>query len=372
MLALKEEYAGRIDLIYVDPPFLSGKAYAARVGRGEDSRKPDEWMTVEGYDDSWPDGTAYLNMLFPRLAMMYDLLAPTGSLCLHLDWHASAYARVLLDELFGPDRLLNEIIWVYHGPSPIRSAFNRKHDTLLIYTKSKDYTFNVDDVRVPYDESTVRTFASSAKAGFGKEPDLDRGKVPEDWWYFPVVARMHKERTGYPTQKPEGLLERIIAASSSEGDLVADFFSGSGTALAVAARMGRSWIGVDRSPLAVHTTYRRLLLTAPSVGFELLDGTPRRADRSLLPRIQISDDGRSVRLVGVEGSHAPQTFPDNVVVWEVDNHPSGEVFNSSLRAVRGFGDETIACELSLPRESAEEKLTVRVVDSVGDVGLAQV
>ncbi|MBI3763343.1 MAG: site-specific DNA-methyltransferase, partial [Chloroflexi bacterium] len=187
MSALLPQYEGRIDLIYADPPFLSGKAYPVRIGRGEDSRKPAEWLLDEGYADRWPDGAAYLDMLYPRLALMRRLLAETGTLYLHLDWHASAYARLLLDEFFGRERLLNEIAWVYHGPSPVRNAFNRKHDTILVYTRSDRFTFNADAVRMPYNESTVKTFASSPKAGFGKVPDLARGKVPEDWWYFPVV-----------------------------------------------------------------------------------------------------------------------------------------------------------------------------------------
>jgi DNA modification methylase len=191
MSALLPGYKNRLDLIYADPPFLSGKAYPARIGRGEDSRRPAEWLLDEGYADNWPGGAEYLDMLYPRLQLMHQLLAETGTLYLHLDWHASAYARLLLDEIFGRERLLNEIAWVYHGPSPIRRAFNRKHDTLLAYTKGPHHTFNADAVRVPYHESTMRTFASSPRAGFGKVPDLARGKVPEDWWYFPVAARPH-------------------------------------------------------------------------------------------------------------------------------------------------------------------------------------
>jgi DNA modification methylase len=210
MSALLADFEARVQLIYADPPFFTNKRYPARVGRGEDSRRPQDWQLAEGYQDHWPDIDAYLDMLYPRLQMMHRLLSPTGSLFLHLDWHANHYARLLLDEIFGPDQLLNEIVWVYHGPSPIRSAFNRKHDTILCYTKGADYVFNVDDVREPYSPSTVKTFKSSRKAGFGKVPNLKRGKVPEDWWYFPVVARLHNERTGYPTQKPEALLERII------------------------------------------------------------------------------------------------------------------------------------------------------------------
>ena len=226
MNALLPEYEGKVNLIYADPPFFTNKGYAARIGRGEDSRRPENWQLAEGYDDEWSDMGSYLDMLYPRLMLMYKLLSPSGSLYLHLDWHANSYARLLLDEIFGYENLRNEIIWTYHGPSPIRSAFNRKHDMILFYSKSNQHTFNVDQVRIPYNENTVVTFKSSKKAGFGKTPDLERGKVPEDWWYFPVVARLHNERTGYPTQKPESLMERIIMASSNPGDIVADFFGG--------------------------------------------------------------------------------------------------------------------------------------------------
>ena len=131
MSALLPDFEEQIDLIYADPPFFTNRRYPARVGRGEDSRKPQEWHLVDGYPDHWPNVETYLDMLYPRLQLMHSLLAPHGTLYLHMDWHANHYARVLLDEIFGPDRLLNEIIWVYHGPSPIRSAFNRKHDTIL-------------------------------------------------------------------------------------------------------------------------------------------------------------------------------------------------------------------------------------------------
>ncbi len=258
MAALLPEYEGRINLIYADPPFFTNRKFPARIGRGEDSRKPAEWQLSEGYTDHWTDLDEYIQFLYERLSLMHRLLSPTGTLYLHLDWHADAYARLLLDEIFGPERLLNEIIWAYHGPSPIRSAFNRKHDTILAYTKSDKYTFNADAVRVPYDPITVKTFAASKKAGFGKIPDLERGKVPEDWWYFPVVARLHNERTGYPTQKPEALLERIILASSNPGDLVADFFCGSGTTPLVAARHNRRFIASDATFRAIHTARTRL------------------------------------------------------------------------------------------------------------------
>jgi DNA modification methylase len=372
MHALLPEWRGRLDLIYADPPFLTGNAYAARIGRGEDSRKPDTWQKVEGYEDSWPNGAAYLDMLFNRLQCMYDLLAPTGTFYLHLDWHASAYARVMLDEIFGPDRLLNEIVWVYHGPSPIRSAFKRKHDTILAYTKSKEYTFNADAVRIPYAASTVKTFQSSDKAGFGKKPDLARGKVPEDWWYFPVVARLHSERTGYPTQKPEALMERIILASSNEGDWVGDFFCGAGTTPVVAYRLGRRWIACDSEPLATLNTYRRMLLEETPVPFDVWQ-TQEAADKPQLEletSVQPTEENVEIELTSL--SPVPDefdSFPENVVLWEVDWAFDGELFRSTSQQARPWRKDGIDLRLSHTYpEAGTYRIAVRAFDPAGKSG----
>ncbi|MEJ2606437.1 MAG: DNA methyltransferase [Anaerolineales bacterium] len=372
MHALLPEWRGRLDLIYADPPFLTGNAYAARIGRGEDSRQPDTWQKVEGYEDSWPNGAAYLDMLFNRLQCMYDLLAPTGTFYLHLDWHASAYARVMLDEIFGPDRLLNEIVWVYHGPSPIRSAFKRKHDTILAYTKSKEYTFNADAVRIPYAASTVKTFQSSDKAGFGKKPDLARGKVPEDWWYFPVVARLHSERTGYPTQKPEALMERIILASSNEGDWVGDFFCGAGTTPVVAYRLGRRWIACDSEPLATLNTYRRMLLEETPVPFDVWQ-TQEAADKPQLEletSVQPTQENVEIELTSL--SPVPDefdSFPENVVLWEVDWAFDGELFRSTSQQARPWRKDGIDLHLSHTYpEAGTYRIAVRAFDPAGKSG----
>ncbi len=326
--ALIPEYEGRIQLIYADPPFFTNRSYPARVGRGEDSRRPQEWQLADGYPDDWPNIDAYLDMLYPRLALMHRLLSPTGTLYLHLDWHADAYARLLLDEIFGPERLLNEIIWTYHGPSPIRSAFNRKHDTILAYTRSKEYLFNVDAVRQPYDPNTVKTFESSTKAGFGKVPDLERGKVPEDWWYFPVVARLHSERTGYPTQKPAALLERMIKASSNPGDLVADFFCGSGTAAVAAAGLGRNYIANDITRRAIHTAQTRLVSqTGQPFTLQIESGAkkPEIVEKGLAT-LGLHLANRSIEL-------DPQVIPE-LDYWEVDPAWDGQTFRSVAQAVR--------------------------------------
>jgi DNA modification methylase len=357
MSALLPSFEGQIDLIYADPPFFTNKHYPARIGRGEDSRKPQEWELADGYPDHWADLDAYLDMLYPRLALMHRLLAPTGTLYLHLDWHANAYARLLLDELFGPERLLNEIVWTYHGPSPIRSAFNRKHDIILAYTKSPQYVFNVNAVRQPYDPSTVKTFASSAKAGFGKVPDLARGKVPEDWWYFPVVARLHQERTGYPTQKPAALLERIILASSNPGDWVADFFCGSGTTAAAAARLGRRFIANDDAWRAVHITRARLVEQAASPFRleRLSSGEPLAAQAPYpagIPR-------RTREGLVLDGD------TDDLEYWEIDPAWDGKVFRSAAQACRPRRAKGITRTLPLPAGSSTGQICVRFVQKSG-------
>jgi DNA modification methylase len=354
MAALLPAYEGRVNLIYVDPPFFTNRHFTARIGRGEDSRKPREWQLAAGYADQWDNLDAYIDFLYQRLRLMYSLLAPGGTLYLHLDWHADAYARLLLDEIFGAENFLNEIIWTYHGPSPIRSAFNRKHDTILVFTKGSNYTFNADAVRVPYDQSTVKTFAASSKAGFGKVPDLERGKVPEDWWYFPVVARLHNERTGYPTQKPEVLLERIILASSNPGDLVADFFCGSGTTPLVAAKNGRHFLASDATFRAIHTARERLLRTG-CPPFSLLT-TAKTQNQHEKTSFEFHLSENEIRLVSSE----------TPTYWEVDPNWDGKIFRSAAQAVFPLRSGEIARCLPLPESKTGRRVCVRAVTSAGN------
>lgn len=358
MRALLPDYEGRIDLIYADPPFFTNRRFQARIGRGEDSRRPDTWSIVEGYHDVWEDLDQYLTFLYERLALMHRLLSADGTLYLHLDWHADAYARLILDELFGPENLLNEIIWAYHGPSAIRRAFNRKHDVILAYVKGKGYKFNVNAVRIPYNPSTIKTFASSTRAGFGKVPDLERGKVPEDWWYFPVVARLHGERSGYPTQKPEALLERIVLASSNPGDLVADFFCGSGTTAVVAAKHNRRFLACDANLQGIHTTRSRLV-SLPSAPFSLEreDGTPWGTRET-----------ESTEFGLLLGEDCVWILPrEDLIYWEVDPDWDGQVFKSLVQAARPLRDGDIAANLPLGKRKAGHKsVCVRLVMAGGE------
>lgn len=352
MAALLPKYEGRINLIYADPPFFTNRKFPARIGRGEDSRKPREWLMAEGYHDHWPSMDDYLDFLYTRLCLMHRLLSPTGTLYLHLDWHADSYARLLLDEIFGADRLLNAIAWLYHGPSPIKTAFNRKHDTILVYTKGTKYTFNADAVRVPYDETTVKTFASSPKAGFGKVPNLKRGKVPEDWWYFPVVARLHNERSGYPTQKPEALMRRIILASSNPGDLVADFFCGSGTTAVVATLCGRRFIASDESLRAIQTTKARLV-RHPGAPFSIFMSNQDEILYGNSDALRFSSKNGKIEIIGKL---------DGVTYWEVDPDWDGVTFQSKAQAVRPVRTGGIAREIKI---KTGRKVCIRLVMDSG-------
>jgi site-specific DNA-methyltransferase (adenine-specific) len=200
----------------------------------------------------------YLDFIAARLVEAHRVLKPTGSIYVHVDFHAAHYIRMLLDDIFGPDRFLNEIVWSYDFGGRARDRWPRKHDTLYWYAKGDRWTFNRDDIdRLPY---MAPSLVGPEKAAFGK--------LPTDVWWFTIVPTNGSERTGYPTQKPERLLERILRASSNPGDYVVDFFAGSGTTGVVAARLGRRFLLVDSSPEAVRIARERLS-RAPSEGDQL-------------------------------------------------------------------------------------------------------
>jgi site-specific DNA-methyltransferase (adenine-specific) len=246
-----------VDLAYLDPPFGTGQVQrlqSIRTGRGDKSRSgfggrlyPFEVVSSLLYRDDLAL-EEYLGFLFERLSQVHRVLRPTGSLYLHLDFHAVHHARMLLDEIFGPEHFLNEVIWAYDFGGRARDRWPRKHDNILWYAKSPKWTFNIDDIdRIPY----------MAPGLVGPEKAA-RGKLPTDTWWLTIVPTSSRERTGYPTQKPLKLLERIITASSSPGDLVADFFCGSGTTGVAAQALGRRYLLVDDNPQAIEITRSRL------------------------------------------------------------------------------------------------------------------
>lgn len=262
------EAQGGLKLIYIDPPFDVGADFSMDIEIGDESftKKPSVIEEV-AYRDTWGRGAdSFISMIYERLVLMQDLLAEDGTIYIHCDWRLSGHIRLIMDEIFGKDNFINEIIWAYTGPSsPGMKGYAKKHDTIFWYSKSRQYTWNVDAVRLPYKESTKKN--EGKRTGFTTgNPDLvvqlnPLGKYPEDWWEIPVLAPASDERkeVGYPTQKTEVLLERIIKGSTNKNDLVADFFCGSGTTLAVAEKLGRKWIGSDLGKFGIHTTRKRMI-----------------------------------------------------------------------------------------------------------------
>ena len=242
---------GKVDLIYIDPPFDSKADYRTQISLpGTDIQQKPTVIEQFAYADTWEQGTiSYLKMLYPRLLLMNELLSNRGSIYVHIDWHIGHYVKILMDDVFGKHNFNNEIIWCYTGPTNQKRNFPRKHDVILFYHKSDDWLFNADNIRVAFKKSN-KTGGKTSLAGRKDDEFLEaldeKGKIPEDWWSdIADLGKVHSEDVGYATQKPLALLERIIKASSNEDDLVCDFFGGSGTTAAVAERLGRRWITCD-------------------------------------------------------------------------------------------------------------------------------
>lgn len=275
MGSLLERFAGKIDLIYIDPPFATGAdfSFTTEIGEGDLALQKEQSVIEEkAYRDTWGRGIdSYISMMNSRLILLRDLLSENGSIFVHCDWRVNPFLRLMLDEIFGGERFLNAIVWHYTGGGRSATYFSRKHDTVLWYAKSDERTFNIDAVRVPYKETSGYAKGGIVAASGKKYEPHPLGTPVDDVWDIPIINPMSAERLGYPTQKPEMLLKRIIEAASSEGDLVADFFAGSGTTLAVAERLGRRWIGCDLSRFAVHVTRKRLLDREGCAPFEVLN-----------------------------------------------------------------------------------------------------
>jgi site-specific DNA-methyltransferase (adenine-specific)/adenine-specific DNA-methyltransferase len=260
------EDAGGLKLIYIDPPFDVGADFSMDIEiGGETFHKEANLLEQIAYRDTWGRGTdSFIAMMYERLVLMRDLLAPDGSIFLHCDYRVSALVRLAMDEIFGRERFNNEIIWKYSGGRLGKRFFGRKHDNIFWYARGDSWTFHPDRVRDEYAAATVERFSSTIRnvrngEDFGEQSLNPDGKFPEDVFTISIEAPSAHIRTGYPTQKPEALLEKIILACSDEGDLVADFFIGSGTTAAVAEKLGRKWIATDLGKFGIHTTRKRLI-----------------------------------------------------------------------------------------------------------------
>lgn len=300
MGSLLEKFAGKIDLIYIDPPFATGAdfSFTTEVGeKGLEVSKEQSLIEEKAYRDTWGRGIdSYVSMMYERLALLRDLLAPSGLVYVHCDYRVNYLMRAMLDEVFGKDNLRNEIIWCYRGGGTPKNDFAEKHDVILRYSKGANYYFDVDPVRIPYSDASTERLQNKANVFRGDkvyrnyEPN-ELGKHPEDWWTIqPIMPSEKQERSVcyYPTQKPVELLQRIIESSAPPNGIVLDAFCGSGTTLVVAeglrvlrgensekslgmAENRRRWIGCDLGRFAVHTARKRLLEIENCTPFEVLN-----------------------------------------------------------------------------------------------------
>jgi DNA modification methylase len=261
--------AASLDAIYIDPPFGTG---AVQRGRGH------------SYVDRADDPTAFVAWLSPLLSDSRRVLSDTGSLFVHLDYRAVHYVKVELDRVFGRDQLVNEIVWCYSVGGKGRRGFGRKHDTILWYARGPSWAFYPDAIRVPRRGGSHMRLVATAQGPVQEKTDrksgrvyrypVAEGKVPEDWWTdVETLNHSDAERTGWPSQKPERLISRILCAVTKPGDRVADWFAGSGTTAAVAQRLGRQFVVVDREAAAVEIIEKRL--DAQRRGLEATGNAPR-------------------------------------------------------------------------------------------------
>lgn len=351
---LEEKIADEsFDLIYLDPPFNSNRNYNVLFKEG----KVDSSAQIHAFEDTWEwtgetvklfndlkkypnpkiailinslaefvgynEMMAYLVNMTVRLIPLHRVLKSTGSLYLHCDPTASHYLKIILDVIFDKRNFRNEIIWCFRGAGYPKKDFGKRHNVLLRYSKTNNYFFNLDAVREPYAEATVERFKhyiGNKRYGrdYGTQKLNPLGKQPDDWWEIQPIAPSAKERLGYPTQKPEALLERIIKASSKEGDWVLDPFCGCGTTVAVAERLHRKWVGIDISMLAVNVILQRMKEHYPNININI-DGIPMDYEGAcrLAEKDKFSFQDWAISLIGA-------------------NPPSGETRKGADRGIDGL------------------------------------
>lgn len=412
MSHMLKDYRGKIDLIYIDPPFDSKADYKKKievkgVGKAEsDSTNFEE----KQYGDIWTNDE-YLQFMYERLIIIRELLSTTGSIYLHCDWHKSHHLRMIMDEVFGPNCFKNEIAWCYQGTGKTVTQYKRKHDTILFYTKTGEWHFNARDVGTPFGESQIKKYSGKDEKGCFKEYRHSDGKVYRkylqeddflpcnDWWSDIYVIQDHSERVGYPTQKPEALLERVIKASSNPGDIVFDCFMGSGTTQAVAMKLGRKFIGADINLGAIQTTTKRLLNISENMQTSLDDNNvkytglevynvnnydffrnPVEARDLLISALEIQPfpqnsiwdgelDGRMVKIMPVNRiatkadlEELKANMPYNLYEQRKEQNPSQPVERITIVCMGHEPD----LKASLIQELSDYKLDVQIVDILRD------
>lgn len=403
MSHLLREFRGKIDLIYIDPPFDSKADYkrqikAKNIGKAVSDRTSFE---EKQYGDIWINDE-YLQFMYERFILMRELLSEKGCIYVHCDWHKSHHLRLILDEVFGQENFRNEIIWWYLWGGRGKTQWNSKHDNILFYSKSNSWTFNYMSV---LDDHTLMTEGSKNRLNYAgamvttksESSEIPSDKVlPSDTWYIATINAMAKEKENYPTQKPEKLLEKIIIASSNPGDIVFDGFMGSGTTLAVAMRLGRRFVGADINLGAIQTTTKRLLSVAASlenraeikyIGFEVYNvnnydffRNPVEARDLLIEALEIQPfsqssiwdgelDGRMVKIMPVNRiatkadlEELKANLPYKTYEKRKEENPSQPVEHITIVCMGHEPD----LKASLEQALFEYKLDIEIVDILRD------
>ncbi|MDD3888816.1 MAG: DNA methyltransferase [Syntrophomonadaceae bacterium] len=342
---LQQGYAEKVDLIYIDPPYLSDSKYRSRVTIGD--KKDNQVLNRDVFDDDGiKDIDSYLDNIYPRLSLMKKLLTARGSIFVHLDWHVSHYVKLLLDEIFAPDNFINEIIWCYTGGSGTKRHFHRKHDCILWYARSEDYIFNPQ--YRPYSQGTLERGLTRVKGD--KYRLRKQGAILQDWWVDinKILSPTARENLKFPTQKPAALLKRLIEAASNPDSLVADFYSGSGTIAQVCEELGRNWIICDNSEIALETSLSRLVknksrpFTVETIELPAEDEIIKLTLKE--PVINAIDKNSCLLSIGIN-NYIPadvnlqmvkeeSPFVPFISFWEIDLNYNGITFNSDLQVCR--------------------------------------
>jgi len=379
-------YSKKIDLIYIDPPYLSQSSYYSRVLLVDGNQS--EWLQRNIFKDSGnQDLPSYLDHLYGRLTLMRELLSPTGSIFVHLDWHACHYVKILLDEIFGADNFINEIVWCYSGGSGSKRHFHRKHDNILWYSKGSNYTFNPQFRS--YSEGTLQRGLTRVK---GDRFQLhEEGALLQDWWtdINKILSPTAYENLKFPTQKPTALLRRLIECASNPGDAVADFYAGSGPLAQACEETGRDWISCDNNSIAVKTMiYRLLELQSQDFCLDVMDSASREAmDHPYFeiygPHVMPAADDSIWLEIGIQNftpSYSDRSrllgeWAWTVLIdfWEIDIDYQEDCFHSCWQVIRDQHrqyDPNIPTRVRIPIPCRESySVAIRVHDIFGNEAL---
>ena len=361
--ALLSRYAGTVQCVYLDPPFYTGKCFDMKARIGEKGyRTGSPALTLLAYDDRWESRESYLSLMRETLLLARELMKKEGTIFLHVDCRMHAHLRLLMDDIFGESGFLNEIIWSYQSGGRAKTYFPRKHDVILFYAKSRSYYFSLKSVPVARRETRSnhmkrgtdedgRTYRSIMSGGREYRYYDDEPSYPDDVWDdVSHLQQRDPQRTGYDTQKPIRLLDRIIRCSTQEGDLVCDLFGGSGTTAVTAAQLGRRFLSVDKNPLSIAVTGKRLQQILGGAGCFDVEAPCGADDCEVEAEVYPAISSYTVRLLGFASPAAREAGIDGldaVDQWSA-GFVQGETYRSCVSSARTADSPALKTTLEMP------------------------